>query len=424
MTRRTELTLALVLTVSLLGGLWYSSDYHPDDYHPDTHRNDPDTHRNAAIDEFLDRHWQRPIAPQGDLPSGFTGQEGALAPAECGSCHPQQWRDWRTSLHSRAVGAGLMWQLHLMDQAQANQCLDCHAPLAEQKALLALHFDWPGAPPRPPPAYVDEGLALQGLVCAACHVRKHRRFGPEPRTEPAGGRQPHGGFIAQKAFSDSRFCAACHQFPQQGPRVNGKLQEDTYAQWLASPAAADGRQCQACHMPERRHFWRGIHDPEMVRSGVRAELDVEPVEGRFRITASLSNVDVGHLFPTYMVPKVVMTLNQLLPDGEAIQLGQSTIGWQVNADLNHELADTRIAPGDRHRLQAWIDNASGTVVLNVAVIPREHYERMFQQMLKQSDKLSPAAVEWLETAYAEARAARYDLLSLHKPLPTGGDIAN
>jgi hypothetical protein len=377
-----------------------------------------------TVEAFLDRHWQRPIGPQGPLPDGFTDHEGSLAPAECASCHPRQWEDWRTSLHHRTVSAGLTWQLHLMNQSEANQCLDCHAPLAEQKALLAMRFDWPGAPGQTPPAYVPGDLDQQGLVCAACHVRRHQRFGPQPRNEPLPGPQPHKGFTVHPAFSDSRFCVTCHQFPAQGPRVNGKLQEDTYAQWQASPAAAEGRQCQDCHMPDRRHLWRGIHDPEMVRTAVRAELEVTPVEGRFQITASLRNVDVGHLFPTYMVPKVVMTLTLLQPNGETVRLGQSVIGWQVNVDLNRELADTRIAPGESHRLQAWTEAESGTVVLEVAVAPREHYERMFKQMMQQAEKLSPAVLGLLETAYTEARATRYELLRLQKLLPSGRRIAN
>ena len=383
-----------------------------------------DSRSAVSVDAFIAGHWQRPIAAQGAVPEGFTPREGSLAPADCGSCHPRQWEDWQNSLHSRTVGAGLMWQLHLMNQQQANRCLDCHAPLAEQKALLAMRFAWPGAPSAPVPAYVPDDLDTQGLICAACHVRKHQHFGPPPRGKPAAAPLPHGGFTAHEAFSDSRFCAACHQFPEDGPRVNGKLQEDTYAQWLASPAAAAGRQCQDCHMPDRRHLWRGIHDPEMVRGSADADLALTTVDGRTRVTALLSNRDVGHLFPTYMVPKVVMTLRAERKDGEVKTLAQSVIGWQVNVDLNREIADNRIAPGDSHRLEAWLDDEVESVVLDVDVIPREHYERMFEQMLEQADSLPEAALDQLKTAYAEARATRYRLLSHRRPVVVQTGIAN
>ena len=45
----------------------------------------------------------------------------------------------------------------LMNQDQGNRCLRCHAPLAEQKALLALELGWPNAPKQPPPDYVPAG---------------------------------------------------------------------------------------------------------------------------------------------------------------------------------------------------------------------------------------------------------------------------
>jgi hypothetical protein len=63
-------------------------------------------------------------------------------------------------------------------------------------------------------------------------------------------------------------------------------------------------------------------------------------------------------------------------------------------------------------------------VLEVAVAPREHYERMFKQMMQQAEKLSPAVLGLLETAYTEARATRYELLRLQKLLPPGRRIAN
>jgi hypothetical protein len=63
-----------------------------------------------------------------------------------------------------------------------------------------------------------------------------------------------------------------------------------------------GLVCQNCHMPDRRHHWRGIHDPDMVRSGLSVRHSVDAQGGRFEIT----NTGVGHAFPTYVTPKVIM----------------------------------------------------------------------------------------------------------------------
>src|ERR1051325_9168958 len=61
--------------------------------------------------EFLSRHWRRPIAPQGVAPDHFSPLERSLAPSDCGSCHPAQLADWKTSLHSRSMGPGVAGQL-------------------------------------------------------------------------------------------------------------------------------------------------------------------------------------------------------------------------------------------------------------------------------------------------------------------------
>src|SRR3989475_8055158 len=49
-----------------------------------------------AIREFLDRHWRRPLAPQGPPPARFSPLEASLQPEACGTCHPAQFADWKT----------------------------------------------------------------------------------------------------------------------------------------------------------------------------------------------------------------------------------------------------------------------------------------------------------------------------------------
>src|SRR5213593_4837599 len=91
-----------------------------------------------AIREFLDRHWRAPLAPQGPAPARFSALEASLRPESCGTCHPAQYADWRTSWHAAATGPGIAGQLVEMfesDPASALGCLGCHAPLAEQSPL-------------------------------------------------------------------------------------------------------------------------------------------------------------------------------------------------------------------------------------------------------------------------------------------------
>ncbi|MBK6742366.1 MAG: hypothetical protein IPG66_05050 [Hydrogenophilales bacterium] len=130
------------------------------------------------IDAFLAQHWNDPVPAQGDPPNSFSAIEASLDPKACGSCHTEQYQQWQNALHSHTMGPGIRWQFELLGQNETNRCLRCHAPLAEQKALVARQMGWPNAPAAALPDYVPADLADTGLSCAACHVRGHQRFGP------------------------------------------------------------------------------------------------------------------------------------------------------------------------------------------------------------------------------------------------------
>jgi hypothetical protein len=263
---------------------------------------------------------------------------------------------------------------------------------------------------------VPADLHRQGLVCAACHVRRHARFGPPAREDAAKGPLPHGGFTASAAFGDSRFCSSCHQFPPSGPSLNGKPLENTYEEWRGSPAAKDGRSCQACHMPDRRHLWRGIHDRDMARQALAISLEV----GGGRARVRLANVGAGHHFPTYVVPEVVATL-QLVDAGGGVraELARKVIARRIDLRLTEELFDTRIPAGGEARLEAALPAsapAGSRVELVVRVDPASHYQRTFADALARQ-RLSPEAATLLRQALARAAASAYELHRESRPLP-------
>lgn len=362
------------------------------------------------VEQFLANHWTDPLPPQGEPPAGFSPVEASLAPEACGQCHVQQFGDWQNSMHSHAVGPGILWQFRLMDQASANRCLRCHAPLAEQKALMALENGWPGTPAAAPPPYVPGDLHRQGLVCAACHVRAHERYGPPPR-QTTPGPLPHGGFRADSAFQDSRFCAVCHQFPESGFRLNGKLLENTYEEWRNSKWAREGESCQRCHMPERRHLWRGIHDPDMTARALSVALQLETLNGgRLRAEANITNAGAGHHFPTYVVPEVVLTL-QLVNEKrrQDIEIARAVVARRANVDLTEELFDTRLTPGETRMLAGEFQRPMGmgwAIELRMAVHPGEHYERSFEHALAQVE-MDAQARGLLREALEQVKSRRY-----------------
>ena len=345
-----------------------------------------------AEEVFLERHWRMPLAPQGEPPASFTAVERSLQPADCGACHPVQYEDWRSSIHARSMGPGVAGQLGPMmrrDPAAARGCLVCHAPLAEQSPLAR------GADGLTTNPAFDAALQGHGVVCAGCHVRQHQRFGPPPRPAAVGTRVPraqlpHLGATYERAYLRAEFCAACHQFGPNGAALNGKPLENTYMEWRGSPAAREGLQCQDCHMPDRRHRWRGIHDPEMVKSGVRVDLSLDRPRYRpgqdLRATVTVRSVRVGHYFPTYITPQVVVRAVVIGRDGSPIEgsVQEGIIGRQVPLDLSREDADTRIPPGGRYvlRYARPLDRAGLTLRVTVTVYPDHFYTGFFGALLE------------------------------------------
>ena len=346
----------------------------------------------AAEEQFLERHWHMPIPLQGPPPATFSTVEQSLAPKDCGTCHPIQFEDWRGSIHARSMGPGVAGQLVEMakrDPAGARACLLCHAPLAEQSPVTR---SADGVAPNPA---FDPALPREGIVCASCHVRQHQRFGPPPRPDALGARVPreqlpHNGATYTTAYLRAEFCAACHQFGPNGLRLNGKPLENTYAEWRASPAARRGQQCQDCHMPDRRHRWRGIHDPEMVKSGVTVDVRLDRARHRpgqrVRATVTVASVNIGHYFPTYVTPQVVVRAVLVGSDGAARPetLSERVIARQVPLDLSREIADTRIPPGGRFvlRYDRPLDRPGLALRVTVTVYPDHFYTGFFTALLE------------------------------------------
>jgi hypothetical protein len=372
-----------------------------------------------TIDEFLARHWAYPILPQGEPPEQFTALEASLDPKSCGECHTSQYQQWRDSLHSHAMGPGILWQLNLGGQKEAMACLRCHAPMTEQLALLSQQQGWSNSKAAPP-EYIPPDLHRNALVCAACHVRAHVRYGPPTLKAINPSEGPHAGFVESAAFEDSRFCATCHQFPEDGPRLNGKLREDSYNQWLASSFAKKGQSCQSCHMPDRKHLWKGIHDEQMTRSALTVSLNAKADDKNgLVISADVENTGAGHSFPTYLVPEVLLNLELVDGDGKVTSLDSYTIAWRADISLNKELFDHRLAPGEKVKLQGTIKqvNSFTRYRLRIAVAPRQHYVRMFEAYLQANEqKLNAETSNLIRTAIIEAKAANYEFIAAENSL--------
>ncbi len=368
---------------------------------------------------FMKEHWATPIAPMGKAPATYKSkEERSLLPKDCGSCHPDQFEQWKTSLHANAMSPGFYGQTIDMwpDNPEGGQsCNECHAPLAEQQKKR-LSGKGPLAGWEKNPAYINE-LEMAGLACAACHVRNWRVHGPpkkdtRPGVSDATTSGKHGGVERTPLFERSEFCMKCHQFQSGGP--NGKAIQNTYNEWKASLWAAEGVQCQNCHMPKRQHLWRGIHDKDMTQGAVTLEvnLDEKAPKGVVAAKIVLTNTGAGHYFPTYITPSVDVIAELEDKNGRAIPGTRQIeiIERKLSPDFSREIYDTRIPPQKSFVMKYRRGRSPGAVRLRVRVHvrPDAFYLGFFNQVL-QGGGLSKKGRALLTKAQRRAENSPFDI---------------
>ena len=341
-------------------------------------------------------YWDKPQA----MGKVHAGLENNMRPEACAQCHQEQFNAWRDSKHAMAYSPGLVGQFPNMGHAAGNDCLVCHAPLAEQlyrdagdlDATLSTLLENPEGFSRAADLdSIKSQLPLRhaGVTCAVCHVRQGQRFGPPRRGSDVVGHlqgDAHGGFVATKDFEKSQLCAACHQFPQ-AYAINGKPLENTLFEWKKSRFSREGVQCQSCHMPDRKHAFKGIHDVDMVRSGLEFKLKKQ---GKLAIL-SMTSVHIGHAFPTYVTPKIWVKAEALDAQGKVLQHWQWVIVREVAYDDGwKEIQDTRLMPDESRVFVADdLNEHVKSVHFYVDVVPDAFYKDVYRSLL--SDDLQPKA---------------------------------
>jgi len=94
---------------------------------------------------------------------------------------------------------------------------------------------------------------------------------------------------------------------------------------------------------------------------------------------------VGHAFPTYVTPRVVLRGELIDAAGRVIpgSRQETVIAREVALDLSRELRDTRLAPGARARLvyRPRTPRPGARVRLSVVVEPDAFYTRFFETLL-------------------------------------------
>jgi len=348
-------------------------------------------------EDYLSEYWKRPILGT-DLKSvpkisklQTPNSKLSLYPEACGECHKEQYNGWKGSLHSKTVGPGLLGQIEPHKNPEfALSCYFCHAPMEEQAEVKQSAVSSQRSAEEKTnyiknPSF-DNRLKLSGVSCSVCHLREGKVYGPPPLTRSLspvgrGVGEGHNGFIEKDFFEKAEFCAVCHQL-DEGYELNGKPLTNTYKEWKESFYGRNNIPCQNCHMPDRRHLWRGVHDPEMVKRGIAMSTVRNGHEAKLVIT----NTGVGHYFPTYVTPLVVV--KGYMEDNKGGVIPESVkvryIGRRVSLDLSEEFFDTRIPPQGKFEFTYKINRGYNNyrAVFEIWVYPDEFYNRFYRETLK------------------------------------------
>jgi hypothetical protein len=106
-------------------------------------------------------------------------------------------------------------------------------------------------------------------------------------------------------------------------------------------------------MPGRRHFFRGIHDPDTVRRAASWTFDVTPWADGAKARMTLTNVGAGHSLPTYVVPEIWMRIELKDRAGATLASVEHRIARKVTFEGDDwtEISDTRLAPDETATLE-------------------------------------------------------------------------
>ncbi len=288
----------------------------------------------------------------GPVPDGLANRTAQA----CAGCHVKAHDTWSGSAH--ATGWAREDVLEAVAAAGTPACTVCHLPLIAQRPEL-LTFDG-GRVDKPilgeNPSF-DASLRMEGVTCAACHIRDGVVVGPRPPEEVDA---PHP-MAWSKQLTSSEGCATCHQL--SWPDANMPFY-DTFGEWEASPYAEAGVGCTDCHggpaagpssafdhsMPRRAanavSILLELPDLTVVRGGDPVALGIV-----------LQNTGAGHAFPTGSPFKGIQL--QAWLEGPPAEEGEPRSRTEpFTADLARTLsdgppwnveADTRLAVGAEKR---------------------------------------------------------------------------
>lgn len=206
---------------------------------------------------------EKEAAARGQFPLSLLATESGetldsdwgYASEDCAECHPDQFADWKGSIHSRAHHDSLYLAFAKLARKEGGEemyrfCSGCHAPAAVASGEI------PGGKDREETHHTADGVS-----CVVCHSVTGMKvvhagggangslllgdgstmFGPLADAAKTPAHESKASDLHTKAD----FCSNCHTLTHP---TNGTVIENTFEEWRKSPYAAAGIQCQDCHM--------------------------------------------------------------------------------------------------------------------------------------------------------------------------------
>ncbi|MEW6088335.1 MAG: multiheme c-type cytochrome [bacterium] len=203
--------------------------------------------------------------------------ERFVKPDVCGECHPEIYKQWKGSMHSKAF-VDPIWRAATKlfysaartpgEILEMKTCVKCHTPLGFRANLI-----------QSPADDYDElsDLPAQGIFCNWCHnINEAVHIGdagyaltPDtgevyssvmlgPRKDPREESPPRDPKLKthpseySEFYTKSEFCGLCHNVSH----IENKLPiEQTFDEWQKGPYntkdAANAANCQDCHMRQK-----------------------------------------------------------------------------------------------------------------------------------------------------------------------------
>lgn len=195
------------------------------------------------------------------------GKTKFLSATDCKTCHPAEYREWRSSMHAYAQTSPVFVAFNAFvaqstGGTSGTFCVRCHTEIGISQGEGSLI-----------PNNERSAIAMQSNGCINCHAMNTRDGqasslfrvpipgDPEPviygpfygHDEKAPGIAPDSPMRLIKAphktmyrgyIKNSRLCGACHDvLLPDGTRL-----EEAFSEWRNSPYARKGITCQNCHM--------------------------------------------------------------------------------------------------------------------------------------------------------------------------------